>query len=98
MCSVGRIERLVRQRAQRDMHVLAVAHDREQERPADAAARVVVLLVAPHEQLAGALDDLELRALNARETERDPFRPHASAGRPRLHSDGAIAAHADRSA
>jgi hypothetical protein len=39
--------RLVLERAQRDVHVLAVAHDREEQRSADAAARVFVLLVAP---------------------------------------------------
>jgi hypothetical protein len=59
--------RVVLERAHRDVDVRAVAHDRVQERAADAAARVVRLLVAPDEQRLGARDDLELLALDAGE-------------------------------
>src|SRR4051795_8177933 len=59
--------RSVDQRAKRDVDVDAVPHDGVQERAADAAARVVRVVVAPDEQRVRAFEHLELVPLDARE-------------------------------
>src|SRR5690242_21830876 len=56
--------RIVRERTERDVHVGALADDRVEERAADAATRVIPVVVAPDEQRVRALDDLELLALD----------------------------------
>src|SRR6185312_297770 len=65
---LGRADaRLVLERPHRDVHTLSLAHDREQQRPTRATARVIPHVVTPHEQVVRPLRDLELLALHARE-------------------------------
>ena len=64
MWSVGRMLGSSSSEPDRDVHVLAVADDRVEKGAADAAARVVLPVVAPDEQRVGALDDLEPVALD----------------------------------
>jgi hypothetical protein len=67
MCSVGRMERGVHERAHCDVHEGSVAHEGEEQRPADAAPRVVRVLLAEDEQGVRSVRELELPPLDPRE-------------------------------
>src|SRR5215831_18582992 len=65
---LGRADaRRISERAERDVHPRAVAHDGVEQRPADAAARVVAVVVAPDQELVAAVGELELRPFDAGE-------------------------------
>ena len=59
----GRVD----ERSHRDVHVLAVAHDREQQRAADRAARVVQVVLSVDQQARRLPGDLELLSLDTGE-------------------------------